>query len=290
MKSRSAELAEKLRLRSSDLEDLRIKVDESTIAKTRLQGHWEDAVSLATVERGQVRQMTYHVHELWAVAAHNESAASALSEKVVNSEAHVAKIWASMNLIEGQDVRRDEMREELRKGRQLEEALLMQLEQHQTAERELSGAESKSLEDNEAAAAKLTTHKRRWHLLRTALRMTTDRRDKMKEVNFQHMQKSAEFNARLRKIQQQGDLKIADQERSLANVKDEATALQSDHGRLEDKIQELQRNVSQTDTKKEELVATIAKRAEVHAELLVKKAELEAELEVLKSQFRCVIS
>jgi len=289
IKSRSAELAEKLSLRSSDLEDLRRKVDESTIAKTRLQGQWEDAVSLATVERGQVRQMTYHVHELWAVAAHHESAASALSDKVVNSEAHAAKIWASMNLVEGQDVRRDELREELRRGKLEVEALRMQLEQQQNAERELSGAESQTMENNEAAMAKLNGHKRRWNLLRTALRMASDRSKQMKDANFQHVQKSAELNARLKKIQQQGDIKIAAEQKSLANVKDEATALQSDHSGLEAKIQELQRNVSQTDTKKEELVTTIAKREEVHAELLVKKAELEAEVEVLKKQFRCVI-
>mmetsp|Transcript_14966 Transcript_14966/g.26212 ORF Transcript_14966/g.26212 Transcript_14966/m.26212 type:complete len:413 (+) Transcript_14966:49-1287(+) len=288
--SRSAELAQRLSLQSSNLEELQKRVQKSLAAHTRLQGEWEDAVALATVERGQVREMTSQMRELWTVAASHESAASDLSEKICHTEMGTAQLCDDIMNVEGQDTRRDDLRSELREGMQEEEDLKMKLQEKKAAERELDGVETKTYQEREVAKKKLQNHSRRWQLLRQSLKLTTDRSQKVQDVIFKQVRRCSEISHRQNKVEQHGAGKIADLEKSLADFKDEATSLETDHKRFEAETLEVQRNLSQTDAQKEELVATLAKREEVHAELLVKKADLEAEVEVLKKQFRCVIS
>eukprot|EP00931_Biecheleriopsis_adriatica_P115446 TRINITY_DN91230_c0_g1_i1.p1 TRINITY_DN91230_c0_g1~~TRINITY_DN91230_c0_g1_i1.p1 ORF type:complete len:413 (-),score=92.44 TRINITY_DN91230_c0_g1_i1:87-1325(-) len=288
--AQSEHVSAQLRKLSVSLEECRRNVAVSLQARSKLRVDWGEAVQLAAVERGQVSHTTAQIGELRNKAALAESECSKISDQALCSEIAASELWQALAKVEGQDLRRNGLQHSLRSAHENEEELRASIQNGELQDRDLTRAVAESEAQHEDVKTKLSIDKENWLALHDHLAQTEERTATLHGVIEFNRDRHQKLATRRALAEEAGHNRTGEQRKELDCVACECKNLESQAATLKDDTNELQRKVGQTETTKEDLLSSLAKKEEVHEELLVKKAELEAQLEELKKKFRCTVS
>lgn len=286
----SSDLCQRLRMMSSNLEDLTQKSEESHEARVRLRGHWHEAVQLAAVERGQVEAVTVQMGQLRGHGAVAELQASKLCDEAVHSEVVSSELWQDLAKVEGQDHRRDQLASELRCAQAEHEELRAYIWMQEEYDSELLASLNESEAQKASVSEALQVDALRWEELKSSIRETQDMASRLYAELSEHTKCHSSVKARHSQVEEAGQGRLADLRGQHKEHATEAASLEAKANQLQAESQQLDGDIRKTRQLKEELVQTLATREDEHQAELVRKAELNTELEELKKKWRCAIS
>lgn len=289
-RSKSAELAAQLSKLGNDLSELRQRAKASVAARSMLTGEWQEAEQLATLERGQVCQVTNHIQDLWSEAALAETRAQSLSDQAIHCEESSSSLCSSLVLVEGQDTRCRQLRQELQAAKQEEQELTDSISKHTQLHQDLHGELSESWRLHEEVKAHVNRDDSHWKVLKDKMRESDERTARLRSIFEEYADVLNRLNARKGEFIAARTSHTLSLKQLLEESTDEGGSLKEEADKLQGETDELQRKVNTAEDQKQTLLSTLAKKEGIHEDQLVRKAELEATLEELKRKFRCVVS
>lgn len=289
-RSKSSELAEQLSKLSRDLSELRQRAKASVAARSMLAGEWQEAEQLATLERGQVCQVTNHIQDLWSEAALAETRANCLSDQAMHCEESSSSLCSSLVLVEGQDTRSRKLQQELQAAKQEAQELTGSINKHTQFHEDLHGELFESLRLHDEVKENVNTDDDHWQVLRNKMRESDERTARLRSIFLEYAGLLTELNTRKSEFLAARTSQNLSLRQLLEESTDEGESLKEEADKLQVETDELQRKVNTAEDQKQTLLGTLAKKEGIHEDQLVKKAELEATQEELKNKFRCVVS
>jgi len=286
----SSDLRTRLEMMSSNLEDLSEKSEESHEARIRLRGFWQEAVQLATLERGQVGSVNVQIGQLRDHGAVAELHASRLCDEAVETETAASELWQGIEKVEGQDHRRDSLAAELRSAQAEHEELRAHTWMQQETDAELFAALKESELQRATVTNELQADRTRWEEIKTSIRQTQILSNWLHTELNVHSEGHGSVRKRHTVIEEAGRIRVAHLRGQHHEESTEATSLENRATELQYEGQQLEKDISTTQRQKENLTSTLSMREEEHQAQLVRQEELNNELEELKKKCRCTIS
>eukprot|EP00435_Cladocopium_sp_Y103_P058679 s621_g20.t1 len=168
----SSDLCTRLQMMGNNLEDLSQKSEESHEARIRLRGCWQQAVQLASLERGQVRAVNVQIGQLRDHGAIAECQAANLCDEAVETETAASELWQDIAKVEGQDYRRDSLVAELRNAQADHEELRCYIFMQEEYDSELLASLNESEAQRATVSQQLQVDAVRWEEIKSNIRET----------------------------------------------------------------------------------------------------------------------
>lgn len=286
----SSDLCTRLQIMGNNLEDLSQKSEESHEASIRLRGCWQEAVQLASLERGQVTAVNVQIGQLRDHGAIAECQAANLCDEAVETETAASELWQDIAKVEGQDHRRDSLVAELRSAQAEHEELRCHIFMQEEYDSELLVSLNESEAQRATVSQQLQVDAVRWEEIKSNIRETQFMASRLYTELTKHSEGHGSVRRRHSVMEEAGRDRLMKLRGQHDQEATEARSLENKASELLGESQELEKDISTTQRQKENLTSTLATREQQHQAQLVRKEELNSELEELKKQWRCSIS
>lgn len=286
----SSDLCIRLQMMGNNLEDLSQKSEESHEASIRLRGCWQEAVQLASLERGQVTAVNVQIGQLRDHGAIAECQAANLCDEAVETETAASELWQDIAKVEGQDHRRDSLVAELRSAQAEHEELRCHIFMQEEYDSELLASLNESEAQRATVSQQLQVDAVRWEEIKSNIRETQFMASRLYTELTKHSEGHGSVRRRHSVMEEAGRDRLMKLRGQHDQEATEARSLENKASELLGESQELEKDISTTQRQKENLTSTLATREQQHQAQLVRKEELNSELEELKKQWRCSIS